>query len=60
MEHNGRMTAGKKNEGPLTALDLQRAVLLVQWVPSKVHHASSGGSDPGTTHKAATGFNSRQ
>lgn len=45
------MTAGKQNEGSLTALDLQRAVLLVQRIPSKVHHASSGGGDPGTTQK---------
>lgn len=34
------------SRGIRTALDLQRAVLLVQGVPPQVHHASSRGSDP--------------
>lgn len=32
--------------GVRTALDLQRAVLLVQRVPPQVHHAGGRGGDP--------------
>lgn len=37
---------GGRARGIRTALDLQRAVLLVQGVPPQVHHASGRGGDP--------------
>lgn len=33
----------------LTTLYLQRAVLLIQWISSQVHHASGSGGDPKET-----------
>lgn len=36
-----------KKMGLLTALYLQGAVLLIQWISSQVHHTCSCGSYPG-------------
>lgn len=45
-EREGQREGGRET---LTALDLQRAVLLIQWVSAQVHHAGCRGGDPGIT-----------
>lgn len=40
------LCGGGQTQGIRTALNFQRAVLLVQGVPPQVHHASSRGGDP--------------
>ncbi len=41
----------KTSRGTLTALDLQRAVLLIKWVSAQVHHAGGSGRNPAHTER---------
>ncbi len=51
------MSTSRRGADWLTALDLQRAVLLVQRVSPQVHHAGRGGGDPAEQRQRTVGIN---